>query len=145
MDTIGLNPDVINMSFQPVVSLLEGLSGKDHLERAIDLHLEYKPPIEELQYFLEFQVPRTGAPLSGDLPGQERKKPVCPTLQFSLMGPKLHVSTSQVTVGRKRVTGLRLCLERRKQNRLAINLQHLVSLPKILQPHWDAHVANWAS
>lgn len=141
VDTIGRNPDVINMSFVPVVSLLEGLPGKDHLRRAIDLYLEYKPPIEELQYFLEFQVPSTWAPLSSDLPGQERKEPVCPTLQFSLMGPKLHVSTSQVTVGRKPVTGLRLCLEGRKQNRLAINLQHLVSLPKILQPHWDAHVA----
>lgn len=47
----------------------------------------------------------------------------------------------QVTVGRKPVTGLRLNLEGSKQNRLAIHLQHLVSLPKILQPHWDAHVA----
>jgi len=140
-DTVHLAPDVTNMLFLPVVSLLEALPGKDHLKRAIDLYLEYKPPIEELQYFLEFQVPSAWAPLSGDLPGQERKEPVCPTLQFSLMGPKLHVSTSQVTVGRKPVTGLRLCLEGRKQNRLAINLQHLISLPKILQPHWDAHVA----
>lgn len=48
---------------------------------------------------------------------------------------------SQVTVGRKPVTGLRLALEGNKQNRLAIHLQHLVSLPKILQPHWDAHMA----
>lgn len=48
---------------------------------------------------------------------------------------------SQVTVGRKPVTGLRLNLEGSKQNRLAIHLQHLVSLPKILQPHWDAHMA----
>lgn len=47
----------------------------------------------------------------------------------------------QVTVGRKPVTGLRLGLEGGKQNRLSIHLQHLVSLPKILQPHWDAHVA----
>lgn len=47
----------------------------------------------------------------------------------------------QVTVGRKPVTGLRLGLEGIKQNRLAIHLQHLVSLPKILQPHWDAHMA----
>lgn len=46
----------------------------------------------------------------------------------------------QVTVGRKPVTGLKLSLEGGKQNRLAINLQHLVSLPKILQPHWDAHI-----
>ena len=47
----------------------------------------------------------------------------------------------QVTVGRKPVTGLKLNLEGSKQNRLAIHLQHLVSLPKILQPHWDAHMA----
>lgn len=47
----------------------------------------------------------------------------------------------QITVGRKPVTGLRLNLEGCKQNRLAIHLQHLVSLPKILQPHWDSHVA----
>lgn len=47
----------------------------------------------------------------------------------------------QVTVGRKPVTGLRLCLEGSKQNRLAIHLQHLISLPKILQPHWDSHMA----
>lgn len=47
----------------------------------------------------------------------------------------------QVTVGRKPVTGLRLSLEGIKQNRLSIHLQHLVSLPKILQPHWDAHIA----
>lgn len=47
----------------------------------------------------------------------------------------------QVTVGRKPVTGLRLCLEGSKQNRLAIHLQHLASLPRILQPHWDLHIA----
>lgn len=46
-----------------------------------------------------------------------------------------------MTVGRKPVTGLRLSLEGVKQNRLAIHLQHLVSLPKILQPHWDSHMA----
>ena len=39
------------------------------------------------------------------------------------------------------MTGLRLCLEGSKQNRLAIHLQHLTSLPKILQPYWDTHVA----
>eukprot|EP01018_Ginkgo_biloba_P003913 Gb_16359 [translate_table: standard] len=139
--TVYSAPDVINMSFVPITSLLEGIPGKDHLKRAIDLYLEYKPPIEELQYFLEFQIPRAWAPLSSELPGQERKEPVCPLLQFSLMGPKLYVSMAQVSVGRKPVTGLRLCLEGRKHNRLAIHLQHLTSLPKILQPHWDAHVA----
>ncbi|KAJ6683237.1 MACPF DOMAIN-CONTAINING PROTEIN CAD1 [Salix koriyanagi] len=68
-------------------------------------------------------------------------EPVCQSLQFSLMGPKLYISPDQVTVGRKPVTGLRLSLEGIKQNRLSINLQHLVSLPKVLQPHWDAYVA----
>lgn len=47
----------------------------------------------------------------------------------------------QISVGRKPVTGLRLCLEGSKQNRLAIHLQHLASLPKILRPHWDSHIA----
>lgn len=47
----------------------------------------------------------------------------------------------QVSVGRKPVTGLRLCLEGAKRNRLSIHLQHLASLPKILHPHWDTDVA----
>lgn len=51
----------------------------------------------------------------------------------------------QITVGRKPVTGLRLVLEGSKGNRLAIHLQHLISLPKILQPHWDTHVAIGAA
>lgn len=47
----------------------------------------------------------------------------------------------QVSVGRKPVTGMRLCLEGSKQNRLSIHLQHLATLPKILQPYWEPHVA----
>ena len=47
----------------------------------------------------------------------------------------------QVSVGRKPVTGLRLSLEGSKQNRLAIHLQHLATLPKIFLPHWDSYVA----
>lgn len=47
----------------------------------------------------------------------------------------------QVSVGRKPVTGLRLSLEGSKQNRLSIHLQHLASLPKILKPYWDTHMA----
>lgn len=47
----------------------------------------------------------------------------------------------QITAGRRPVTGLRLCLEGIKQNRLSVHLQHLVSLPKILHPYWDSHVA----
>ncbi|CAN1847310.1 MACPF domain-containing protein CAD1 [Linum perenne] len=98
------------MTFTPIVSLLEGVPGIKHLARAIDLYLEYKPPIEDLQYFLDFQIAQVWAPEQNSL---QRKEPVCKSLQFSLMGPKLYISPDQ----------------------------HLVSLPKILQPHWDAHVA----
>ncbi|XP_020105858.1 LOW QUALITY PROTEIN: MACPF domain-containing protein CAD1-like [Ananas comosus] len=139
--TVPSAPDVINMTFLPIVSLVEGLPGKHYLARAIDLYLEYKPPIEELQYFLEFQVQRVWAPEPTTIPGHHRKEPVCPFLQFSLMGPKLYVSSEQICVGRKPVTGLKLSLEGSKQNRLTIHLQHLSSLPKILVPHWDSHVA----
>ncbi|KAK4271757.1 hypothetical protein QN277_020400 [Acacia crassicarpa] len=138
LETVKVAPDVINMTFTPIVSLLEGLPGVKHLSRATDLYLEYKPPIEDLQYFLDFQITRVWAPEQNNL---QRKEPVCSSLQFSLMGPKLYVSPDQVTVGRKPVTGLRLSLEGSKQNRLAIHLQHLVSLPKNLQPHWDVHMA----
>ncbi|WOG89722.1 hypothetical protein DCAR_0208960 [Daucus carota subsp. sativus] len=137
-ETVEAAPDVINMSFTPIISLLEGVPGIKHLARAIELYLEYKPPIEDLQYFLEFQISRVWAPEQSNLHG---KDPVCQSLHFSLMGPKLYISPNQVTVGRRPVTGLRLTLEGSKQNRLAIHLQHLVSLPKILQPHWDSHMA----
>ncbi|GMP86115.1 hypothetical protein CsSME_00039022 [Camellia sinensis var. sinensis] len=139
--TVHSSPDVIEMSFIPITLLFEGISGKEHLDRAIGLYLEYKPQIEELRYFLEFQVPRIWAPVQDKHPGHQRKEPVCPSLQFSMMGQKLYVSQEQVSVGRKHVTGLRLCLEGSKQNRLCIHVQHSVSLPKILQPYWDTHVA----
>ncbi|KAH6757162.1 MAC/Perforin domain-containing protein [Perilla frutescens var. hirtella] len=139
--TVRSSPDVIEMSFFPITELLDGVRGREHLARAIDLYLEYKPQIEELRYFLEFQVPRIWAPVQDRFPGQPRKEPVCPSIQFSMMGQKLYVSQEQVSVGRKLVTGMRLCLEGSKQNRLSIHLQHLAFLPKILQPYWDTHVA----
>ncbi|XP_038697575.1 MACPF domain-containing protein CAD1-like [Tripterygium wilfordii] len=139
--TVRSSPDVIEMTFIPVTSLLDGLPGKEHLTRAISLYLEHKPQIEELRYFLEFQVPRVWAPVQDKIPGHQRKEPVCPSLQFSMMGQKLYVSQEQISVGRKPVTGLRLCLEGSRQNRLSIRLQHLSSLPNILRPYWDAHVA----
>ncbi|KAL8526481.1 hypothetical protein ACS0TY_015618 [Phlomoides rotata] len=139
--TVRSSPDVIEMSFFPITELLDGVRGREHLTRAITLYLEYKPQIEELRYFLEFQVPRTWAPVQDRFPGQQRKEPVCPSLQFSMMGQKLYVSQEQVSVGRKPVTGMRLILEGSKQNRLSIHLQHLALLPKILQPYWDTHVA----
>ncbi|KAI5561496.1 hypothetical protein BDE02_16G121200 [Populus trichocarpa] len=139
--TVESSPDVIEMTFVPIADLLVGVPGKEHLIRAIALYLEYKPQIEELRYFLEFQIPRIWAPVQDNIPGHQRKEPVCPSLQFSMMGQKLYVSQEQISVGRKPVTGLRLCLEGAKQNRLRIHLQHLASLPKILLPYWDTHVA----
>ncbi|TYI38133.1 hypothetical protein ES332_A02G004200v1 [Gossypium tomentosum] len=139
--TVRSSPDVIEMTFYPINALLDGVAGKEHLTRAISLYLEYKPPVEELRYFLEFQIPRIWAPVQDKIPGHQRKEPVCPSLQFSMMGQKLYVSQEQVSVGRKPVTGLRLRLEGIKQNRLSIHLQHLASLPKILLPHWDTDVA----
>lgn len=38
--TIRSSPDVIEMSFFPITPLLEGMTGKEHLVRAIDLYLE---------------------------------------------------------------------------------------------------------
>lgn len=139
--TVPSSPDIIEMTFVPITDLIEDLAKRQHLARAISLYLEYKPQIEELRYFLEFQIPRVWAPVQDRLPGHQRKEPMCPSLQFSLMGQKLYVSQEQVSVGRKPVTGLRLCLEGPKQNRLSIHLQHLASLPKILRPYWDTHVA----
>ena len=55
-----------------------------------------KPPIEELRYFLEFQLPRVWAPVRDEHPGYQRKEPVCPSVQFSLMGKKLYISQEQV-------------------------------------------------
>ncbi|KAE9603171.1 putative membrane attack complex component/perforin (MACPF) domain-containing protein [Lupinus albus] len=139
--TVKSSPDIIEMTFCPITDLLDERPGKEHLARAVGLYLEYKPPIEELRYFLEFQIPRVWAPIQDKIPGHQRKEPVCPSLQFSIMGQKLYISQEQITVGRRPVTGLRLCLEGSKQNRLSVHLQHLVSLPKILQPYWDSHVA----
>lgn len=139
--TVRSSPDVIEMTFYPITALLDGVAGKEHLTRAILLYLEYKPPLEELRYFLEFQVPRVWAPVRNTIPGHQRKEPVCPSLQFSIMGQKLYVSIEQISIGRKPVTGMRLSLEGSKQNRLSIHLQHLASLPKIMHPYWDTHVA----
>lgn len=139
--TVRSSPDVIEMTFFPITALLDEVPGKEYLTRAIGLYLEYKPPIEELRYFLEFQIPRIWAPVNDRITGHQRKEPVCPSLQFSIMGQKLYVSQEQISVGRKPVTGLRLALEGSKQNRLCIHLQHLASLPKILMPYWDTHMA----
>ncbi|KAL4654918.1 hypothetical protein ACB092_01G414300 [Castanea dentata] len=134
LQTVQSEPDVISMSFIPITSLLNGIPGSGFLSHAINLYLRYKPPIEELHQFLEFQLPRQWAPVFSDLPlGPQRKQQSNASLQFSFLGPKLYVNTLPVDVGKRPVTGLRLCLEGKRSNRLAIHLQHLSTLPKIFQ------------
>lgn len=138
--TVQLEPEVISMSFVPITSLLSGVDGNGFLTHAINLYIRYKPPIEELQQFLEFQLPKQWAPEFGVLAvGPEGKQQQNASLQFRFMGPKLYVNTNQVDVGDKPVTGLRLYLEGKRNDCLAIHLQHLSSLPKSfnlkLEPH----------
>ncbi|KAJ4768736.1 MACPF domain-containing protein NSL1 [Rhynchospora pubera] len=130
LSTLHESPDVISMSFVPIISLLNGVMGSGFISHAINLYLRYKPPIEELHQFLEFQLPRVWAPSYGDLPlGPQRKKGSLPSLQFSLMGPKLHVNTTQADSQNRPVTGIRLYLEGDRNDRLAVHLHHLASLP----------------
>lgn len=53
--------------------------------------------MEDLQQFLEFQVPRQWAPAYSDLPLAPRhRKFGFPSLKFTFMGPKLYVNTTKV-------------------------------------------------
>ncbi|CAH1450698.1 unnamed protein product [Lactuca virosa] len=137
LHSVQLEPDVIAMSFIPITSLLNGVSGSGYLSHAMNLYLRYKPPIEELHQFLEFQLPRQWAPEFSDLPlGPHPKQRRTPSLQFSFCGPRLYVNINPVDVSNTPVTGLRLYLEGKRSNYLAIHLQHLSSLPKLF--HLDS-------
>jgi hypothetical protein len=140
LNTVQAEPDVISMSFIPITSLLNGVPGSGFLNHAINLYLRYKPQIEELHQFLEFQLPRQWAPVYSDLPlGPQRKRQSSSSLPVNLIGPKLYVCTNMVDVGKRPVTGLRLFLEGKKSNKLAIHLQHLCSLPQIIQLQDDPY------
>ncbi|XP_057489495.1 MACPF domain-containing protein At4g24290-like [Actinidia eriantha] len=133
LQTVAANPDAILFKFVPITSLLTGVPGSGYLSHAINLYLRYKPTLEDLQYFLEFQVPRQWAPMFCELPlRHQRRKGSCPTLQFRFLGPKMHISSTQVSTGQKPVIGLRLYLEGKKSNRLAIHVEHLSSVPNIM-------------
>ncbi|KAF6144266.1 hypothetical protein GIB67_024493 [Kingdonia uniflora] len=135
LQTVSANPDAIRFKFVPITSLLTGIAGSGYLSHAINLYLRYKPAPEDLRYFLEFQVPRQWAPMFNELPlGHQRRKGYCPALQFSLFGPQLHVSSIQVSSDGKPVIGLRLYLEGKKCNHLAVHVEHLSSIPKIFGP-----------
>ncbi|GFZ03029.1 MAC/Perforin domain-containing protein [Actinidia rufa] len=134
LSTVSQSPNVISMSFIPIASLLSGIRGSGFLSHAINLYLRYKPPIEELHQFLEFQLPRQWAPVYGDLPlARRHKRQVSPSLQFTFMGPRLYVNTSKVDSGNRPVTGIRLYLEGKRSDHLAVHLQHLSTLPQSLQ------------
>lgn len=133
--TVPSMPDAINFNFIPITSLLKGVPGKGFLSHAINLYLRYKPPIADLECFLEFQYHKIWAPIHSDLPLGPPTDKAIPTqpLQLNLLGPKLYVNTVQVTVRRRPVTGMRLFLEGNKCNRLAIHLQHLSNTPALLE------------
>ncbi|GMJ13390.1 hypothetical protein like AT1G14780 [Hibiscus trionum] len=139
LPTVSEKPDAIQFNFIPITSLLKAVPGKGFLSHAINLYLRYKPPIADLHYFLDFQSHKIWAPIHNDLPlgPSPKRASSSPALHFNLMGPKLYVNTSQVVVGMRPVTGMRLYLEGMKCNRLAIHLQYLSNLPKTFENKMD--------
>lgn len=143
--TVPSMPDAIQFSFIPITSLLKGVPGNGFLSHAINLYLRYKPPLADLQYFLDFQAHKNWAPVHSEHtlgPGTNRSIPT-PALNFNLIGPKLYVNTTQVTVGKRPITGMRLYLEGMKCNRLAIHLQHLSNTPQFLHNKIDDTLLLW--
>lgn len=133
LQTVGASPEAVRFKFVPITSLLNGVPGSGYLSHAINLYLRYKPAPEDLQCFLEFQVPRQWAPLHCELPlRHQQRKTSYPWLQFAFMGPRVYVSTTQVSSSKKPIIGLRLYLEGKQNNRLAVHLNHLSSLPNIM-------------
>ncbi|KAL1112977.1 hypothetical protein V6Z11_D02G160600 [Gossypium hirsutum] len=139
LPTVAGRPDAIHFNFIPITSLLKAVPGKGFLSHAINLYLRYKPPIADLQYFLDFQSHKIWAPIHNDLPlgPSPKRASSSPALHFNLMGPKLYVNTSQVIVGMRPITGMRLYLESFKCDRLAIHLQYLCNLPKAFENKMD--------
>ncbi|TYI38329.1 hypothetical protein ES332_A02G019000v1 [Gossypium tomentosum] len=133
LQTVPAKPEGILFKFVPITSLLTGIPGSGYLSHAINLYLRYKPTPEDLRYFLEFQVPQQWAPMFCGLPlRHQTRKASCPSLQFTFLGPTLHVNSTQATSELKPVVGLRLYLEGKKCNRLALHVLHLSSLPGIM-------------
>uniref|UniRef100_A0A0D9WNW5 MACPF domain-containing protein n=1 Tax=Leersia perrieri TaxID=77586 RepID=A0A0D9WNW5_9ORYZ len=138
--TVPAMPDAINFKLVPITSLLKGVAGVGFLSHAINLYLRYKPPVSELRYFLDFQHHRLWAPVLSDLPLGlcSNKRGANPALHFSLVGSKLHVNSSQVIVPKLPITGMRLHLEGKKNNRLGIHLQHLSTTPTFIAGRWSS-------
>ncbi|KAL6633585.1 hypothetical protein ACP70R_026256 [Stipagrostis hirtigluma subsp. patula] len=132
--TVPAMPDVINVKAVPITSLIKGIAGAGYLSHAINLYLRYKPPVADLKYFLDFQHHKMWAPVLGELPlgPCSHRHGSSPALHFSLLGTKLYVSSSEVIVPKLPVTGMRLHLEGKKNNRLGVHLQHLSTTPAFI-------------
>ncbi|WVZ73758.1 hypothetical protein U9M48_022035 [Paspalum notatum var. saurae] len=132
--TVPEMPDVINVKAVPITSLIKGVAGAGYLSHAINLYLRYKPPVADLEYFLDFQHHKMWAPTLGELPlgPCSNRLGSGPALHFSPLGSKLYVSSSQVFAPKLPVTGMRLHLEGKKHNRLAVHLQHLSTTPTFI-------------
>ncbi|ONK67092.1 uncharacterized protein A4U43_C06F15610 [Asparagus officinalis] len=143
--TVPSMPDVINFTFVPITSLLKGVPGTGFLTHAINLYLRYKPPISDLQYFLDFQSHKAWAPLLSDLPlGPISNRSIQnSSLHVNLIGPKLYVNTTPVIVARRPVTGMRLHLEGKRNNRLAVHLEHLSNTPTFLENCHETYGSLW--
>ncbi|XP_028770150.1 MACPF domain-containing protein At4g24290 [Neltuma alba] len=130
--TVDSGPDVISMLLVPLIYLVpSSVRSVGFLNHAMNLYLRYQPPIKGLSQFLGFQLPKAWAPLIADMGlGSNGKHQLNTWLSFSFFGHKLYIDTFPVDVGNRPVVGLRLQLEGRRSNRLAIHLQHLASLPK---------------
>ncbi|KAI4342117.1 hypothetical protein MLD38_026774 [Melastoma candidum] len=133
LQTVSAKPEAILFKFLPITSLLTGVPGNGYLSHAINLYMRYKPVPEELQHFLEFQVPCQWSPMFCELPlRHHRRRSSYPSLRFCFMGPKIHISSTQVTSSEKPVVGIRLYLEGKKSDRLALHLQHLSCPPQVM-------------
>lgn len=133
--TVPATPDVISIEAVPITSLLKGVPGAGYLSHAINLYLRYKPPVADLKYFLDFQHHKMWAPALGELPlgpCSNRQQGSSPALHFSPLSAKLYVSPTQAIVPKLPVTGMRLHLEGKKHNRLAVHLQHLSTTPTFI-------------
>ncbi|KAM0964397.1 hypothetical protein ACFX1X_020789 [Malus domestica] len=110
-------PDAIQFNFIPITSLLKDVSGKGFLSHAINLYLRLvyglradKPPIVDLQYFLDFQAHKIWAQALNELalgPASNRATQ-SPAIHVCLMSPQLYVNTAHVGVANRPVIGMSL-------------------------------------
>ncbi|TQD72981.1 hypothetical protein C1H46_041496 [Malus baccata] len=103
-------PDAIQFIFIPITSLLRDVSGKGFLSQAINPYLRHKPPIADLQYFLDFQAHKIWAQVLNELalgPASNRATQ-SPAIHVCLLSPQLYVNTVHVGVANRPVMGMSL-------------------------------------